>query len=119
MTLTEVPVGPHTPGYGAPELFQYNKAKINSKADLFSIGIVAYESILGQHPFLTGWEIDRNEVWYRTATVIPKTYRIDGDTDGQLFGLIMTLMQKQVSKRPPSAAKALEWFYVILSTLKL
>lgn len=119
LTLTEVAVGPHTPGYGAPELFQYNKSKINSKADLFSVGIVVYQSIFGKHPFLSGLEFDRNEIWYKTATVVPKTYKISGDTDGQLFGLIMTMMQKQVSKRPPSAAKALEWFYVVLSTIKL
>lgn len=119
LTLTEAAVGPHTPGYGAPELFQYDKAKINSKADLFSVGVVVYQAIFGRHPFITGKEADLNEIWYRTATVMPKDDLIPGDTDSQLFGLIQTLMQKQVSKRPPSAKKALEWYYTVLGTLSL
>jgi serine/threonine-protein kinase len=119
LTLTAAAVGPHTPGYGAPELFQYDKAKINSKADLFSVGVVVYQAIFGRHPFITGKEADLNEIWYRTATVMPKDDLIPGDTDSQLFGLIQTLMQKQVSKRPPSAKKALEWYYTVLGTLSI
>lgn len=117
LTLTQAVVGPHTPGYGAPELFQYNKPKIDSKADLFSIGVVAYEVIFGRHPFVTGQEIDFGEIWYKTLTVTPKDYLIEGDIDGQLMGFIQTLMQKQPSKRPPSAKKALEWFGAVVQTL--
>ena len=119
LTLTDTPVGPHTPGYGAPELFQYSKAQISSKADLFSIGVVAYQCFFGEHPFLTGREIDYNEIWYKTSTVVPKNYQIDGDTDGQLFGLIQTMMQKRITRRPPSAKKALEWLRVIIPTIKM
>lgn len=119
LTLTLAKIGPHTPGYGAPELFQYNKAKINSKADLFSIGVVAYEAILGKHPFITGKEADLNEIWYKTATVMPSNLIIPGDTDRQLIGFIQTLMQKQTSKRPPSAKKALEWYYVVRDTISI
>lgn len=119
LTFTMAVVGPHTPGYGAPELFQYSKSKIDSRADLFSIGVVVYQSIFGEHPFITGKEVDYNEIWYRTATVTPKNYLIPGDKDSQLIGLIQTLMQKQVSKRPPSAKKALEWFYTVLGTLSI
>jgi len=119
LTLTAVAVGPHTPGYGAPELFQYSKSKIDSRADLFSIGVVVYQAIFGKHPFITGKEADLNEVWYLTATVIPQNYLIPGDKDSQLIGLIQTLMQKQVSKRPPNAQKALGWYYTVLSTLSI
>lgn len=119
LTLTTAAVGPHTPGYGAPELFQYSKSKIDSRADLFSIGVVIYQAIFGKHPFITGKEADLNEIWYLTTTVVPKLYLIPGDKDNQLIGLIQTLMQKQVSKRPPNAQKALEWFYTVLSTLSI
>lgn len=119
LTLTAAAVGPHTPGYGAPELFQYNKSKIDSRADLFSIGVVLYQSIFGKHPFVTGKEADLNEIWYLTATVTPQNYLIPGDKDSQLIGLIQTLLQKQVSKRPPSAKKALEWYYTVLGTLSI
>ncbi len=119
LTLTNMAVGPHTPGYGAPELFQYSKTKIDSRADLFSIGIVVYQAIFGKHPFITGKEADVNEIWYLTVTVIPQNYLIPGDKDSQLIGIIQTLMQKQVSKRPPSAKKALEWYYTVLKTLTI
>lgn len=119
LTYTMANVGPHTPGYGAPELFQYDKSNINSKADLFSVGVVAYEAIFGEHPFVTGNEIDYNQIWYQTKTVNPKTYIIDGDTDGFLVAFIKTLMQKQPTKRPPSAAKALEWFYTTKRSLNI
>lgn len=119
LTLTAAVVGPHTPGYGAPELFQYSKSKIDSRADLFSIGVVVYQTIFGKHPFITGKEADLNEVWYLTATVTPPDYLIPGDKDSQLIGLIQTLMQKQVSKRPPNAQRALEWYYTVLSTLSI
>ena len=113
LTYTKAAVGPHTPGYGAPELFQYNKPNITIKADLFSIGVVVYESILGKHPFITGNEIDVNEIWYRTATVVPQDFSITGDDDRKLIGFLQTLMQKHISKRPPTAKKALEWFYIV------
>ncbi len=119
LTLTIAVVGPHTPGYGAPELFQYNKFKIDSRADLFSVGVVMYEAIMGQHPFITGDEVDLNEIWYRTATVTPKNYLIPGDTDKQLMGLIQTLIQKPVSKRPPNAKIAHQWFKLVLETISL
>ena len=119
LTMTAVAFGPHTPGYGAPELFQYSKSKINSRADLFSIGVVVYQAVFGKHPFLTGKEVELDEIWYRTATVIPKIQHIPGDRDGQLFALIQTMMQKQVSKRPPSAKRALEWYRIVLGTLSL
>ncbi|GAB1475524.1 hypothetical protein MASR2M70_03560 [Bacillota bacterium] len=119
ITMTAAAMGPHTPGYGAPELFQYDKAIINSKADLFSIGVVTYEAIFGKHPFVTGNEVDVNEIWYKTATAMPDNYLIQGDKDSQLIGLIQTLMQKRVSKRPPSAKKALEWYYIVLDTLAI
>ena len=119
LTMTRAVVGPHTPGYGAPELFQYNKPIINSKADLFSVGVVAYECLFGEHPFVTGKESNLVEVWYKTATVTPKNYSIEGDRDGQLIGFIQTLMQKQPSRRPPSAKKALEWFRAVVKTIIL
>lgn len=119
LTLTVAAVGPHTPGYGAPELFQYSKLKIDSRADLFSIGVVMYEAIIGKHPFITGNEVDLNEIWYHTATVMPRDCLIPGDQDKQLMGLIQTLMQKPVSKRPPNAQRALQWFGLVLSTISI
>lgn len=43
-----------TPRYGAPEQLVYNKEKQTIKTDLFSSGIVMFESITGEHPFDIG-----------------------------------------------------------------
>lgn len=117
LTYTEVKVGPHTPGYAAPELFQYNKGKIGTRSDLFSIGVVIYECLFGKNPFVSGKENQVEEIWYKTITVLPENIKIDGDTQQQFMGLIETLMMKQISKRPPSAQKALEWLQSIKETL--
>ena len=119
LTATEATFGPHTPGYGAPELFQYSKKDIDIRTDLFSIGVVLFQAITGQHPFITDSEADIQEIWYRTKTVIPKDFLIDGDTHRQLISFIQTLMQKHPTRRPPTAKKALEWFNSVLLTLDI
>lgn len=118
LTMTQAVVGPHTPGYGAPELFQYSKSDIDIRADLFSIGVVLFQSLTGEHPFITGDEMSVNEIWYRTKTVLPKDILIDGDINRQFLSFIQTLMQKHATRRPPSAKKALEWFYAVLPTMQ-
>lgn len=110
LTMTEINMGPHTPGYGAPELFQYCKKDIDSRADIFSLGVVLYEAVTGSHPFLEGNEWNPNEIWYRTATVSPQNIVVEGDVDMQFIGLIQTFMQKHISRRPKTAIKAKEWF---------
>lgn len=117
LTYTEVKVGPHTPGYAAPELFQYDKGKIGTSSDLFSIGVVLYECLFGKNPFVSGEENLVQEIWYKTITILPENIKIEGDTQQQFMGLIETLMMKQISKRPPSAKKALEWLHSIKETL--
>lgn len=40
-----------TPNYGAPEQLDYNKELQSIRTDIFSTGIVMYETITGNHPF--------------------------------------------------------------------
>ncbi len=118
LTLTEVNVGPHTPGYGAPELFQYSKKDIDSRADLFSVGVVLFEAVTGKHPFIRGDELNINEIWYKTITVIPHSVVIDGDIDMQFMGLIQTFMQKHITRRPVTATKAMEWYKSVKESIE-
>ena len=46
--------GVFTPGYGAPEQIRNMKAEINSRADLFSIGVVMHEMMIGTNLYLNG-----------------------------------------------------------------
>lgn len=106
LTMTEAKIGPHTPGYGAPELFQYSKKNIDIRSDLFSIGVVLFEALTGEHPFLSGDELSMDEIWYKTKTITPEEYQIDGDTSKQLISFIQTLMQKHTTRRPPVRTKS-------------
>lgn len=110
LTMTAMQIGPHTPGYGAPELFQYTKKDIDSRADIFSLGVVVFEAVTGTHPFIKGDEVDLNEIWYNTVTIVPDNVEIEGDVNMLFIGLLQTFMQKHITRRPITAEKAMTWF---------
>lgn len=43
-----------TPKYFSPEQFQGTKHDIDHRTDLFAVGVMLHEALLGQHPFWTG-----------------------------------------------------------------
>jgi serine/threonine-protein kinase len=100
--------GPNTPGYAAPEQFTGQKEHLDTRADLFSIGVVTYELVTGVNPFRKNAR-SPYEVLNNTVTVTPVQHQIEGDVQSQFMGLISTLMSKQVFLRPQTADKALEW----------
>jgi serine/threonine-protein kinase len=118
ITDTRAHFGPHTAGYAAPEQFRNLKKEIDIKADLFSIGVVIYEALTGEHPFAKD---ARNplEILYRTETIIPNIIIIPGDSERQLGGFISILIDKYPSRRPKSAKIALDWFKALLPTIRL
>jgi len=117
LTKTEAIAGPHTPGYAAPEQFNNLKNDIDSRADLFSIGVVTYECLSGENPFSEGAR-SHLEILQRTETITPVTFQIPGDTQQQFMGLLSSLMGKLPSRRPNGAVQALNWLNGAKSTLK-
>jgi len=108
LTQTGAILGPHTPGYAAPEQFNNLKNDIDSRADLFSIGVVTYECITGNNPFSDGAS-SHLDILQRTVTITPVTFQIKGDTQQQFMGLLSSLMGKYPSRRPNDATQALNW----------
>ncbi len=109
--------GPHTLGYAAPEQIRNLKKEIDARTDLFSIGVVIYEAIHGQHPFINGAR-DRLDVLRRSETLAINCPDIPGDTQRQLAAFINLLMEKYPSRRPRNAQMALDWFNKIRPTVK-
>lgn len=117
LTMTEAIAGPHTPGYAAPEQFNNLKKDIDSRADLFSIGVVTYECLSGHNPFSEG-ATSHLEILQRTETITPVSFQVVGDTQQQFMGLLSSLMGKYPSRRPTGAAQALTWLNAAKATLQ-
>lgn len=116
LTATAAHFGPHTPGYSAPEQFRNIKSHVDIRADLFSIGTIAYEALTGQHPFIAGAR-DYLDILRRTEHAIPASLVIPGDPNSQMSSYIQILMDKYPSRRPPTAAVAQDWFRGLLPTI--
>lgn len=115
LTKTEALLGPHTPGYAAPEQFNNLKKEIDSRADLFSLGVVTYECITGKNPFRENSE-NALEVLQKTETITPVNYSIVGDEQKQFMALLGSMMGKYPSRRPKTAEQALGWLNAAKST---
>mgnify|MGYP000414589050 FL=1 len=115
LTRTGAMMGPHTPGYAAPEQFNNLKKEIDSRADIFSLGVVTYECITGKNPFREG-SINALEVLQKTETITPVQYSIKGDTQSQFMALLGAMMGKYPSRRPRTAKQAMDWLKVAKKT---
>lgn len=115
LTRTGAMMGPHTPGYAAPEQFNNLKKEIDSRADIFLLGVVTYECITGKNPFREG-SINALEVLQKTETITPVQYSIKGDTQSQFMALLGAMMGKYPSRRPRTAKQAIDWLKVAKKT---
>lgn len=115
LTKTDALIGPHTPGYAAPEQFNNLKREIDSRTDIFSLGVVTYECITGKNPFREN-AANALEVLQKTETITPVNYSINGDTQKQFMALLGSMMGKYPSRRPKTAEQALGWLRAAKST---
>ena len=102
------PFGKFTPGYAPPEQFRNLKAEIDTRADLFALGVTLYESMTGSNPFTKGAPNDL-EILNRVEGMVLPRLTAESPSGQELADLIQTMTQKRRDQRPPSASKALAW----------
>lgn len=116
-SLTFGHFGVGTIGYAAPEQFRNLKPEIDSRADLYGIGIVIYEAITGHHPHPVNPHDLMATIRRIESTDLPRP-SIDGDVHGHFSEFICQLVQRFPSRRPQSAQEALDWFLPIQDAIR-
>ncbi|QSR45220.1 protein kinase [Aeromonas dhakensis] len=87
--------GPCTPAYASPEQAKNAKRDISFKSDLFSIGIICYQMLTGQHPFLVSNGTNYNdEILERICNHTPDALHTKG-VDRNLSNIIEKMMNKE------------------------
>ncbi|WP_293170645.1 protein kinase [Oceanithermus sp.] len=93
LTITGARIG--TPVYMSPE--QAKGQRIDHRSDIYSLGIVFYESLTGQAPFQGGYESVIHQQIYELPTP-PK--QLNPEIPPPINDLIMRMLAKEADKRP-------------------
>ncbi len=103
--LTDAGTSPGTPGYMAPEQAR-GDAGVDHRADLYALGVVAYEALAGAHPFdgISG------------ENAPPLADRCP-DAPVALVSLVARLLDSDPTKRPQSAAEVVATLGTVLQPL--
>lgn len=92
----------YTIAYSAPEVVE-NSAEVDQKADVWSLGVIAYVLVVGHHPFDPTSEADDEEI---TESILHS----EPDWDG-VEPKVATLIRRMLSRNPedrPSAREVLQ-----------
>ncbi|HET6455376.1 MAG TPA: serine/threonine-protein kinase [Armatimonadota bacterium] len=109
MTPTAAPFGKFTLGYSSPEQCRNLKPDIDSRADLFALGVTLYECGTGTNPFLTPLPANDLEK-LRRVEILPMPPLVIGISGPELMrDFIQAVTQKRRDLRPRSAQAALDW----------
>lgn len=114
LTDTSNKFGPHTIGYAPMEQIDNEKTNIDSKTDLYAVGVIAYEMLTGKNPFVEGCE----NIPQAIRKVDKGTFELLHSKDSKqraLHELIHSCMSRFRSKRPKSAKEAYEWLNDIIT----
>jgi serine/threonine protein kinase len=108
LTPTAAPWGVGTLGYSPPEQLRNVKTRIDQRSDLFSCGVVLYESATGFNPYTSGAN-DVAEVVGRIETLTPEPLPDHMIGAGNLDAYVQTLLQKFPDRRPSTINEARKW----------
>ena len=99
--LTEAGMVVGTPSYMAPE--QMLGEDIDARTDLYAVGVVLFECLLGRLPFEAGSAIALIARVLRDQAPVPAT--LDPEIPPALSDLVLRLLAKDPAQRPANAAE--------------
>ncbi len=114
LTATSSPRGPATTIYAPIEQIDNDKKSIDSRTDLYSVCLVAYEMICGTNPFVDGCQNELQVIRKIDKGVFK--YLEDKYFD-EMLEFIHTNMNRHKTRRSNSAKEAKEWLDDIYSKL--
>lgn len=92
-------IGPCTPCYASPEQAVNDKMNISFKTDFFSLGLICYEMLSGNNPFLLNDDPNYiDDILERVCSLEPKKLCEFGVSEG-LSMIIAKMMSKEPYKR--------------------
>lgn len=113
ITATANALGLGTWGYCPLEQFRNLKREIDSRADLFSLGVTLYETLERVNPLIVGAR-DFRDVLHRTETQpLPRPAR-QVDKTGEFQDFVYALTRPRRIHRPLTAKDANDWLLDIL-----
>lgn len=113
LTATALPYGKMTLGYAPPEQCRNFKRKIDSRADLFALGVTMHECATGKNVFLDPPPRDHLEVLKRVEQVVLPPIALPIAAKDSFQDLIATMTQKNRIHRPRTIGEARLWLQEI------
>jgi len=89
-----------TPGYLAPEQI-YGAHSVDGRADVYSLGVILYELLSGQRPFVS--DDTEKEMRAHLTAVLPSLARRAPGAPPALVRLVTSMLAKQPQERPTMA----------------
>lgn len=108
MTPTAAPFGKFTVGYAPLEQMRNVRAEIDSRSDLFALGVTLYECATGQNPYRHN-AANPLEVLKRIEGAPLPRLKLTITAGEELADFVGALTQKRRDHRPATAQQALEW----------
>lgn len=88
-----------TPAYMSPEHTTRTRRAVDSRSDLYSLGIVLYELLTGRLPFELSADDQTNWAHYHIASEPLAPGRVRPDVPGMLSTIILKLLEKNPENR--------------------
>lgn len=97
-----------TPGYAPPEQWCPAHTAVDSRTDLFALGVTLCECVTAKHPFRDNGTPE-SEVQRRIAMSQLPSFVVPGDRANEFHDFIVTLAMSRRDHRPDSVAEARNW----------